>query len=324
MKRPDSGFQRLFLWLALALAICFGAYYQQVVGLYSNLSGLLTETFGTVYSAIPFATLLILIFILRWGELHRLLQGEEGLRSHLRLRAAGALLVASPFVLQQFANGVSDPSGYIAIELGGVTIVLVFYGTSLILNPTTLRFMLSYAALYLLGVVGPVQLQSVFGGPLATFSSLLSSWIAGIVGVPVTWQGVSFSLVSKVGGTQITGIVTPGCSSVYSISTFLGLLGLMYVDFRKPASFTLKVAVLGVLILIILNAVRISLLLWVGYDFGLDSFLSLHNWVGYAIFLGFYIVLLVLYSGNGVQRKRASQAMTSLSLGPTTTPEGAV
>ncbi len=302
-----------------------GIYYQQVAGLYSNLSGLLTETFGTVYSAIPFATLLILIFILRWGELHRLLQNEaRGLGSHLRLRAAGALLVATPFILQQFARGVSDPSGYIAIELGGVAIVLVFYGTSLILNPTTFKFMLSYAALYLLGIVGPIQLQSVFGGPLATFSSLLSSWMAGAAGIPVTWQGVSFSFVSKIGGTRITGIVTPGCSSIYSISTFLGLLGLMYVDFRKPASFTMKVAFAGVLILILLNAVRISLLLWVGYDFGLDSFLALHNWVGYAIFLGFYIVLLVVYSGSGAQRKRAAQAITGLSLNPGASSEGTV
>ncbi len=305
LKGPDHGTQRFLLWTGLSVGSSLTVYYQQIVALSSNLGGLLVDTFGTVYSAIPFAALLILVFALRWNDLHGLLQDEQGFSSFPRRRVAGALFVASPLVLQQLALAFSPLSTYAAIELAGVTIVLVFYGMSLLVNPSTLRFMLPYASVYVVGIVAPVQLQSMFGEPLASLSASMSAWITGVGGLPITWQGVLFGFASRVGGSQVTGVVTPGCSSIYSITTFLGLLGLMYVDFRGPLLYTTKIAIVGVVALVLLNVVRISLLIWVGYDFGQDSLLALHNWVGYAMFVGFYVVLLYVYSNNAGGRRPA-------------------
>jgi exosortase/archaeosortase family protein len=142
-----------------------------------------------------------------------------------------------------------------------------------------------------------LQLQLSFGEPLAAFSAILSAKLVGVAGMPVTWQGTDFEFVPRDGGALISGVVTPGCSSVYSISTFLGILGLMYLDFRKSLSSTVKLAVVGVVSLALLNALRIAALIWVGYDIGEGALLSLHNWLGYGIFLGFYLVALSVYAG---------------------------
>jgi exosortase/archaeosortase family protein len=88
--------------------------------------------------------------------------------------------------------------------------------------------------------------------------------------------------------------VTPGCSSIISITTFLGLLGLVHLDLKKDLSSTIKLAIIGVVVLTLLNAVRILILIWVGYSNGAAEFWSLHNWVGYALFFGFYLVAIPL------------------------------
>ncbi|MDG6950100.1 MAG: exosortase/archaeosortase family protein, partial [Nitrososphaerota archaeon] len=95
------------------------------------------------------------------------------------------------------------------------------------------------------------------------------------------------------------GFVAPGCSSIISITTFVGLLGLMHLDMRKDIRSTAVVAVAGITILTLLNSFRILLLMWVGYVDGASAFWGVHNWIGYAIFLGFYLAALTVYSKMG-------------------------
>jgi exosortase/archaeosortase family protein len=64
---------------------------------------------------------------------------------------------------------------------------------------------------------------------------------------------------------------------------------------RRTFRPTFKLAIIGVAVLTLLNAVRILILIWVGYSDGAAEFWSLHNWVGYALFLGFYLVAIPLY-----------------------------
>jgi exosortase/archaeosortase family protein len=139
---------------------------------------------------------------------------------------------------------------------------------------------------------------------MAALATYLSAHLLSLGGIPVTWHGTEFVLVSRAGGV-VTGTVTPGCSSVFSVATFLGLLGLMYIDLKRGASATLKLAVAGVASLILLNSARIGLLIWVGYLDGAASLWSLHYWVGYAIFLGFYLVVLLVYNRVPGPRVRA-------------------
>ncbi len=293
MRRPDGGVIRFFAWVGVASAVSSVLYYHIVAAFFTLLNGNLDQTFGNSFPAIPVAALLAVLFFLRWDDLHDVLLNERGLTSEPRVRILGLVLLLLPLPFMGYAIG--------SLPGTAVSLILVFYGSSLLLNPGTMRILFPYAVLYLSGVSVPFILEYYVGEPFAGLATSISAGMVRLTGIPVTWQGDQFQLVSRLGG-EITATVTPGCSSILSITTFLGLLGLMYFDMRKPVSATVKLAVLGVISLVLLNSVRILLLIWAGYSGGAAALWSLHNWVGYALFVGFYVVFLVAYTRTGEER----------------------
>ena len=279
---------RFLGWLALSVGLSFIT----APNFLSLLNQSLGDTFGSIFPAIPFAALLALIFALRWKELEAILSAEGSLRSHLTSRLAGAAVLGALVVLEPLSGQ--------NVASAGVALVLTFYAVSLIVNPLAERFLLPYAVVLAAGVGAPTVLQFAFGEPLAGVSAVFSAKLVGLLGFPVTWQGTQFQFVSKT-GEVLSGVVTPGCSSIISITTFLGLLALMHLDLKKDARSTLMLAILGVGVLTVLNSVRIMVLLWVGYVDGSAAFWGVHNWVGYALFLGFYLAALPIYSRMGRQ-----------------------
>jgi exosortase/archaeosortase family protein len=263
------------------------------------------DAFGGFFVAIPVAALLTLIFALRWKELAKSMATEEGASSRLAVRVAGgATLVALVLV---------EPLTGETLAASGIAIVLTFYAASLLVNPSTWRFMLPYAATYGAAVGAPAVLLWAFGEPFALLSSGLSAKLVNLAGFSVVWQGTQFQLLSKT-GEVVSGAVTPGCSSVSSVTMFLGLLALMHLDMRKDFRATAKLAFVGVLALILLNSVRILILLWVGFQYGSTALWGVHDWIGYAFFLGFFLVALPIYSRMGGSSVKAAVSREFVSV----------
>ena len=248
------------------------------------------DAFDGLFVAIPIVALLTLIFALRWKELAQIMTEEGGGLSRLPVRLVGAATILALFVL--------GPTTGESLATSGIAVVLTFYAAALLVNPSTARFMLPYAAVYGAAVGAPAVLLWAFGEPLAVLSSGMSAGLVHVAGFPVTWQGTGFQLVSKAGGV-VNGVVTPGCSSISSVTMFLGLLALMHLDMKKDSRITVRIAVVGVLALILLNSVRILALLWVGYEYGSVALWGVHDWIGYALFLGFFLAVLPLYARMG-------------------------
>jgi len=254
------------------------------------------NAFDGLFVAIPIVALLTLIFALRWKELTQMMADDAGGLSRLPVRLAGAATIVALFVL--------EPTTGETLAASGIAVVLTFYATALVVNPSTARFMLPYAAVYGAAVGAPAVLLWAFGEPLAVLSSGLSAGLVHMVGFPVAWQGTGFQLVSKA-GEVVSGVVTPGCSSISSVTMFLGLLALMHLDMKKDSRITARLAVVGVLVLILLNSVRILVLLWVGYEYGSVALWGVHDWIGYALFLGFFLAVLPLYARMGEPNRNA-------------------
>jgi len=295
MLRLDRGHARLAAWLVVTFALIFTLYIQQLTILTSGLNTLLSSTLGTVFPAYPFLALLLLLTGLRWHEFHRVLLTEKGLTSHLEVRLVGLALVLLPSVLWVSLYGAGSPSSYVAMEISASSFVLVAYGALLAINPSMWRVMLPYASLYAVGLVSPLIVLDALGGPLASLSSYIAAGMTSLLGLPVAWQGVSFGFVSAA-GAPISSVVTPVCSAAYSISIYLALLGLMYLDMGAGAATTLKFALAGVAVIPVLNSARIALMIWFGYMDGAGTFWAIHDWLGYGIFLAFYLVVLVAYA----------------------------
>ncbi len=285
---------KLFVWLGASTALT-AATAPNLPALVGQSAG---DAFGGLLVAIPIVALLTVVFALRWREFAEAADQGRG-ESLLAVRilgatVVGALIAAVPLTGQSLAAS-------------GTAVVLTFYGTALAVLPSAWRFMLPYAAVYVAAAGAPAILLWAFGEPLAGMSSVLSAKLAGVAGFPVAWQGTQFELVSKT-GEVVSGAVTSGCSSVTSVSMFLGLLALMHLDMKKDVRSTAKLAAAGVAALTLLNSVRIMILLWVGYEYGSAALWGVHDWLGYAIFLGFFLAALPVYVRMGGPLNRARPA----------------
>jgi exosortase/archaeosortase family protein len=295
MARIDPGHLRLVAWLATAFFLIFTLYSNQLIVLTSGLGELLSSTLGTVFPAYPFLALLLVLSAVRWKDFHMILLTERGLTSKPAIRLAGVVLILLPAVLWALFFGQGGPSAYLAMEVAASSFVLVAYGSLLALNPKMWKIMLPYASLFTLGLISPLLMLDTFGAPLAAFSGYLAAGITSALGIHVAWQGVSFGFVSLT-GEPINAVVSPVCSAVYSISIYLALVGLMYLDFGTSLITTAKFAIVGVVIIPLLNSMRIALTIWFGFLDGSATFWEIHDWLGYAIFFVFYIAVLVVYA----------------------------
>ena len=277
---------RFLAWLGAGTALS-AVIAPNFIPLFDQLLG---DQFGDVFPVFPFAALVALITALRWRELAGVLESEKGAGSERGTRAFGLAILLALLVLEPLTGQTATTAG--------VALVLTFYAAALAINPLTKRLLLPYAAVFAAGVGSPAVLQWAFGEPLAVVSSWLSARLVAFAGLPVAWAGTQFQFVSK-SGDVISSFVAPGCSSIISVTTFLGLLALMHLDMKKDTRSTVTLALAGVVALTLLNAVRIVLLMWVGYYDGADAFWGVHNWIGYALFLGFYLTALAAYSRMG-------------------------
>jgi exosortase/archaeosortase family protein len=267
----------------------------------SGLGELLSQTLGSVFPAYPFLALLVLLTALRWKDFHSVLLTEKGLTSRPMVRAVGLALIGSTAVAWPIFFSHAGTSDYLALEVAASSLVLMAYGSLIAVNPAIWRVMLPYASLYAVGLVSPLFMLDVLGAPMASFSSLVASWMTGALGIHVSWQGVDFAFVSAT-GEPISSVVTPVCSAAYSISIYLALLGLMYLDMGSGLAMTLKFAVVGAAIIPVLDSARIAVMIWFGYVNGSSAFWSIHDWLGYAVFFAFYVGSLIAYSRTAGSR----------------------
>jgi len=294
---------RFLAWVGTAIALSAGTA-PSFPALVNQTAG---DDFGGLFVAIPIVALLTLIFAMRWKELSDVMKSERGLNSRLPVRLVGIIMVGALLAL--------EPLGRQSLAASGIAVVLTFYGTSLVIIPSSGRFMLPYATVYAAAVGAPAVLLWAFGEPLAALSSFLSARMVGLAGLPVLWQGTQFEIFSK-SGEAVSGVVTPGCSSVSSVTMFLGLLALMHLDMKKDVRSTAKLAAVGIFGLVLLNSVRILVILWVGYEYGSSALWGIHDWIGYAMFLGFFLAVLPIYARmNGpVERGRVSVGTPMVSV----------
>ena len=164
---------------------------------------------------------------------------------------------------------------------------------------------LPYSAALLAATLLPDPLTSLVGEPLIGAASALSRLFLSATGIPYTYSSLpspEVQFFSRLGGSFAIDI-TAACSSLSSISVLLLLVALMHIDLGKDWSLTIKMAVLGIAALVLLNALRITALVWAGFIGGAEVLTSFHEVIGYAIFVGFYGAATLVYVRTGQPRR---------------------
>lgn len=278
---------RVFVWIGMSVALSIYV----TPSFFLILNQTLIRNFGTIFPAIPFVALLFALLLIHRNEVKGALAQRQATSQWALIgRIIGLVLITSVIWLRGSLNH--------SISLAGIGTVLLIYGSSLVLNIGSRRIFWPYVPLCIMLIGLPALAEWSIGEPLAYVSALLSHDFVSVTGIPAAWQGTQFEFISLT-GDHVSATVAPACSSMLSITTFLGLLVLMHLDLKKDRFTTLTLAVAGIITLTALNSLRILILIWIGYTGGAALFWNLHNWIGYVIFLGFYFGATVLYARTG-------------------------
>lgn len=221
------------------------------------------------------------------------LKTSYGHTSDSLLLIAGILLIISAVVLYWYGSYTFTPLEYhlIALPLFVSGLILITF------NIQTLRQLAFPIALLLLFVPPPEQILYEFGATLSVVSAVASNGI-------VTTLGVASKLSTEFGSPTITitrpdGVVLPPfavditCSGIYSLMGFLVFaLFVVYIVRDKPWKRAVLLLI-GFPLIYMLNIIRITGILLIGYQFGealaLEVFHLFSGWV--LIFVGTLFLL---------------------------------
>lgn len=215
--------------------------------------------------------------------------------------AAGATLVVIPYLPVLLGYPLAYTYAY-----SGVAIATCWVGVMVLLEPKTFRFVLPYLGAYGAAVGTATYLDSVAGDPLANVVAGISKAMTSLTGLQVQWSSVFFTF-NAAGGKAVTFFISQECSGTVSVSLFLLLLGLMYLDSGGQPRTTIALAVGGTFLFIFLNALRVYTMIVGGIFVSLGLLDSLHQWVGYVYYAIGYSVIILLYTR---QRRKGESTWT--------------
>jgi exosortase len=208
--------------------------------------------------------------------------------------AIGLALCLSSFLLYWFGSYTFYPVEYHLASLP----LLVFGMTLIVFNRRVLAF-LFVPILFLLFLVPPPSVITYSAGALiANFNTQVSYAILQAARIPVVMSyayGAPTIAVNLPNGQPLSFAVDLACSGIYSLTAFTMFAAfLSYVSkgtvLRKAVLF-----MLGFSMLVVLNIVRITSIVFIGYQFGEEIAMTLfHTASGWVlIFVGILILLVI-------------------------------
>ncbi|MGQ9551910.1 MAG: exosortase/archaeosortase family protein [Candidatus Bathycorpusculaceae bacterium] len=226
---------------------------------------------------------------------------------------AGILLSATAILLYWYGSYTFTP-----IEYHMFVLPIFVAGLSLILfNPQTLRQLLFPIAFLVFLVPPPSEILFAVGATLSVLSSLASNAIVNAVGIPsiltVEYGTPIITITRPDGTTTIPFAVDIACSGLYSLMGFLIFIAFVAYITRDKLWKKLALVVWGIPMVYLLNIIRITTILMVGYHYGeqlaLQVFHLLGGWI--LIFIG---TLLLLVAAEKILRAQIFTRSTAKCL----------
>jgi len=207
---------------------------------------------------------------------------------------SGILLCATAIILYWYGSYTFTPLEYHILTLPVFTAGL----TLILFNPQTLRQLAFPTAFMFFLTPPPSEVIYGLGSTLSVISSEASNAIINLLGIHSTISGelgTPTITITRPDGTPLAFNVSIACSGIYSLIGFLvfaAFIAFMVRDkpWKKAATF-----ILGFPLIYLLNILRITIILLIGYQWGeqlaLQIFHLLGGWI--LIFLGTLILLAI-------------------------------
>jgi len=216
--------------------------------------------------------------------------------------ALGILLCLLAYFIRWYGSYTFTPLEYhvASLPLFVAGIILIIF------NLRTLRILLVPTAFLAFLTPPPLELAQKAGTALAGLSAQVSYALLKMIGTPVTLQilyGSPVIHLTKPQGVTIPFAIDIACSGLYSLIGFIIFaLFAVYIS-RGPMPKKIVVFILGAPLIYVLNILRITLLVLIGYYLGpeqaLDTFHLLGGWT--LILAGTLILLTVAEKAFNIQ-----------------------
>jgi exosortase len=278
--------------LAIAISVLV-FYYQDLSIVFSD--GLQNEAVNYVL-LVPF---LFIYFLYRkrkmvLATISNQLPTQSKSTKHLRT-LTGILVGTTAIVLYWYSSYTFTPLEYHMLTLPVFTAGLVL----ILFNPQTLRQLLFPVAFLIFLAPPPLEVLRVLGSTLSVISSEASNAIVGVLGV--------HSIISSISGvpaltvTQANGTVLPAflvdisCSGIYPVIGFFLFAALVAYVARDKTWKKVTVFLVGLPLMYLLNIVRLSSMLMIGYYYGDQLALQVFHLLGgfVLIIVGTLLVLVI-------------------------------
>ena len=207
---------------------------------------------------------------------------------------AGILLLATAILLYWHGSYTFMP-----LEYHMLTLPIFVAGLLLILfNPQTLRQLAFPIAFLVFLVPPPSEILYGIGATLSVVSSEVSNAIVNALGIQsniISEYGNPTIIITRPDGTPSHFTVGIACSGIYSLIGFIIFAAFIAYIIRDKPWKKLTLLFLGVPIIYLLNIIRITIILLIGYQFGeetaLQTFHILGGWI--LIFIGTLLLLTI-------------------------------
>ena len=208
---------------------------------------------------------------------------------------SGILLCATAVILYWYGSYTFTPLEYHMLTLPIFTAGLVLT----LFNPQTLRQLLFPVAFLIFLAPPPLEILRALGSTLSVISSEASNAIVSVLGIHSTISGISG--VPAITVTQANGTLLPpflvdlSCSGIYPIIGFFLFAALVACVTRDKTWKKATVFLVGLPLMYLLNIVRLSTLLVIGYYYGDQLALQMFHLLGgfVLIILGTLLVLII-------------------------------
>ncbi|MCJ7431283.1 exosortase/archaeosortase family protein [Candidatus Bathyarchaeota archaeon] len=208
---------------------------------------------------------------------------------------AGVLLSITAVLLYWHGSYTFTPLEYhlLALPLFASGLCLTLF------NPQTLRQLAFPMAFLAFLIPPPSDILYTIGATLSTVSSEASNALVSLMGIPSSLTSDAYGnpsiIITRPDTSTLTFSVDIACSGIYSlIGFFIFAAFVAYIIRDKPWK-KLTILMIGIPLVYLLNIARITIILLIGYQFGIDLALQIFHLLGgwILVFLGTLLLLAI-------------------------------
>ncbi len=163
---------------------------------------------------------------------------------------------------------------------------LIFAGASIL--PSILLTIYGFSLIF------PLLMNGWSGELSAMLVTKTVTGITGILGLPITGEGVVIHF-TNLAGNAISTTIVPGCAGYATIGVFIALFALMMLDIRLPLKKAWYIFLIGLAGTWLQNIIRVVVSVAAGYYWGSGALGAMHYNAAYVIFPLWYALFAYIY-----------------------------